>query len=356
MNKKPNILNFLVVLIALSLTSCVEEIDPSDLGVEDFKSRLVVNGLFSSDSSWEVEISKTTSAYDPDNEKDLITFATVEIYDQNNKFLYYLEHEANGIYKKEDSKPSPKRAYSIKVKAPGFNAITATSFVPEKSILEIKNFSIIENEEEEDVEVDFAIEDRSQLESYYLWEVIELDDDNEEGDGLGISQLSETWIDDLTNNPINLLNRNREFLGNGSFGDGTYQGSYSSMNGENKRVVKSGVVNMTSSETFKESDVFIEKVDPSIDDPVKLKDEEDDLDDGGEIIINDNGSGSKIVHNYELRVMTISKELYEYYSSLEEYYQRGFHNHSDETPFDFYSNVEDGMGIFAGFSESVIRF
>ena len=64
--------------------------------------------------------------------------------------------------------------------------------------------------------------------------------------------------------------------------------------------------------------------------------------------------GGKFVPKYELRVMSISKELYEFYSSLEEY--RKFNNSSQEIPYELYTNVSNGSGIFAGFSESVIQF
>jgi len=330
MIRKPNILILLGVLICLSISSCVEEIDPQELGLEDFKSQLVVNGLFDSDSSWEVEISKTTSNYDPDADKDLISFATVEIYDQNNKFLYFLEHDGNGVYKKEDSKPSPKRAYSIKVSAPGFHAVTARGYVPEKSVLQINNYSIIENEEEDQVEVDFEIEDRSELKSYYLWEVVNLNRDDEGGGSSTTSQFSDTWINDLTNNPIDLVKRDREFLGNESFGDGKYQGSYNSSDG-NRRVMKETTVGVSTSATLTEDITYIFKMDPSVNNPDKVNDYVNHQD-GGDVNI-DGGEENKIIHKYELRVMTISKELYDYYSSLEEYYQRGFHNHSDKPPF-----------------------
>lgn len=357
MTRKPNIFLFLIVLISISYTSCVEEYPIDD---KDFESKLVVNALFDSDSPWEVEVFQTLQAFNPDIENEIITFARVEVFDQDNEYMYDLFHTSEGKYSNEDKGPSPKRAYSVKVTAPGFHVVTAKGYVPEKSTLLINNFSIIENNDKNDVEVDFAIEDKSQLESYYIWEVIDLDSDENGSSSSSSSQFSDTWIDDLTNNPNDLVNKDREFLGNTSFGDGTYQGSYNSSFDGNRRVVGNvGVTNgigISTSESFSE-DIgnFFDK-DPTFDGPGDSYNHTDK--DGG---VNDSdedeeGGSSKIIYSYELRVMTISKELYQYYSSLEEYYQKGASTHSSDIPHIFYSNVENGAGIFAGFSESVIRF
>ena len=62
-------------------------------------------------------------------------------------------------------------------------------------------------------------------------------------------------------------------------------------------------------------------------------------------------------YRYELRVMSISKELYYYYTSVEEYLQNNqYNNHSHQVPQTIYTNVSHGHGIFAGFSESVVQF
>jgi hypothetical protein len=350
MIKKPNLLLLMFFTTSLLFTACVEEYDIED---KDFESRLVVNALFDADSPWAVEISKTVDIFDPGVENEKITFAKVEIFDQNNEFKYELYHQGDGVYGREDYSPSPKRRYSVKVSAPGFHAVTATGYVPEKSTLLINNFLIIPNDKNEDVEVDFEIEDKSQLESYYLWEIVSLDRDSEGSSSESSNQLSDTWIDQLTNNPLDLVNNDREFLGNGSFGDGTYQGSYSSLGGNKrigntKEIVNHGIL---SSSELSESSI---KVNPHLIDPdvvvtqVDVLDEEDVAEDGDET--------TEFTFKYELRVMTISKELYDYYSSLEEYYQNGSHSHSGEAPFQLYTNVSNGAGIFAGFSESVIQF
>lgn len=333
------------------MSSCVEEFVIED---EDFESKLVVNALFDSESPWSVEVTNSANIFKENSKNEAITFATVEIFDQNDEFLYELYHQGEGIYGREDFSPSTKRGYSIKVSAIGYRTVTGKSFVPEKSTLVINHFSIIENVEREDLEVDFSIEDRSQLESYYIWEIVSLTP-NEDGDtSINSSQLSDTWINDLTNNPNDLINSDRKFLGNGSFGNGTYQGTYNSTEGNRGINVLQNWSNAVDFSTDKDSEMAL--VDPDINLPdVNTNNHNTKGLGNGE----DEESGNEAerkVYKYELRVMTISKELYNYYSSLEEYYQNGGSNHSNQSPFELYTNIKNGAGIFAGFSESVIQF
>ena len=341
-----------MVVFSLCMTSCVEEFGIED---KDFESKLVVNALFDSSSPWSVQVSNSANIFDPESKIEKITFAKVEIFDQNKEFLYELYHQGDGVYGREDYAPSPKRSYNIKVSAPGYHAVTAKSFVPEKSILVINDYSIIPNDKYEDVEVDFEIEDRSQLESYYIWEVVSISGENGGGTNPNGNQLSDTWIDELTNNPKNLVNSDREFLGNSSFGDGTYKGTYSSLEG-NRRISFSNPIlgDVNTADDIAEAEISNTKWDPDISNPNEITDDTIDLEE-------DNGEGGdsnseKVTFKFELRVMTISKELYDYYSSLEEYYQNGGDNHSNQAPIEVYTNVDKGAGIFAGFSESFIQF
>jgi len=329
------------------MTSCVEEYLPSS---SDFESELVVNSLFNPESPWSISISNSAHLFDQTTDVEKITNAKVEIYDQHNDFLYELFHIENGNYGFDDYSPSPKRGYSVKVSASGFHAVTAKSFAPEKSTLLINNFSIIPNEKYNDVEVDFEIEDRSELESYYVWEIVNIEGNSGYGQEPSSGLLSGKWIDDLTN-PDNLINTGRDILEGGSFGDGTYNGTYNSTDGN--RRVGSGNNDYTDTQLVNyANDISATgKLNPNI----NYLDEvyQNDLDNGG---LNEDEDPDKIEFKYELRVMTISKELYNYYTSLEAYYQDNDNNHSSKVPLGIYTNVSNGEGIFAGFSESVIQF
>lgn len=341
MIKKSNIYFFALIMMAFCLFSCEEEYIHDH---EDFESRLVVNSLFSNDAPWSVHVSKSFIVSPNVPEDNSISFATVEIFDQDNKFLYRLDHIGDGIYQNGDVKPSPKRGYSIKVSAPGFSTVTATSFAPEKSKLIINNFSITPNEESEDLEVDFVIQDRSKLESYYIWEIVSLDGDTEGQSAT--DPLSKTWIDDLTNNSNNLVDNSREILGGSLFGDGTYNGSYTSKDG-NRPVIVKDIIDPFNNNVQELEEMKIINIDTDLpEDFVR----EDDVD--GNPVIDEEGDKSTV--KYELRVMSISKELFTYYTSVEKILQQN--NNSEDWLQKPYTNVANGLGIFAGYSESVIQF
>jgi len=326
------------------MTSCEEVFELDD---SDFTSRLVINEMFNDQSPWSIEISD--SYFKIGGSADLITNAKVEIYDQNGIYIYELFHEGLGIYSQEDFGPSPKREYSVKVSAPGYQAVTATSFVPEKSKLSINSFSIIPNEKTEDVEVDFVIEDKSKLDSYYIWDIVSIDGDIEGGEYENPKQLSETWIDDLTNNSNDLITDQREILENNSFGDGTYSGTYSSLDG-NRRISNVVGNNDVGLFNYAHEIVPVNKLDP--------KNSQTEVFNHGDVFDEntaEGGEAEKVLFKYELRVMTISKELFDYYISLEEHY-RNQSNNSNQPKIPIYTNVSGGQGIFAGFSESVLPF
>ncbi|MDF1696433.1 MAG: DUF4249 family protein [Saprospiraceae bacterium] len=345
MIKRPNLFLFSLLIASLLCTSCEEEII---LERDDFKSELVVNSLFTNDSPWSVHVSNSKYIFDPDTKVENITNARVEIYDQNGNYIYDFYHVSEWVYAQDDIAPYPKRSYSIKVSVPGYHTVTAKSFVPEKSTLLINNFSITANETQNDVEVDFEIEDKSKLESYYIWEIVSIGEDGGDGDENG--QLSKTWIDDLTNYSDDLVKGSREVLEGTSFGDGTYKGTYNSTEGN--RSLGIGIGNGGELlDDFSEQILNIAKLDPNINLPGDIN-LNDPLNENSE----DEDDPDKVEVNYELRVMSISKELYYYYSSVEEYLQNNQGNHSNQTPYSIYTNVTHGHGIFAGFSESVIQF
>ena len=220
---------------------------------------------------------------------------------------------------------------------------------PKSQNCKIDNFSVIANEKNEDLEVDFVIEDKSELESYYIWEIVNIDPNGDGGQTENTNPLSQTWIDDLTNNPNHLITGQREILENNSFGDGTYTGTYSSL-GRNRRISKGVGSGETELYNYAHETAALDK-DPNDTNPdfISQTGVSDDNSSGGE-------EADKVIHKYELRVMSISKELYDFYSSVEENYRNKDNNHSNQVIKPTYTNVSGGLGIFAGFSESVLQF
>ncbi len=343
------------VLSFFAFTACEETVI---LDV-DFESRLVINSFFDSDSPWAVEVSTSENIIDPNSHIELLENARVTIYDHNNIELYELYHIENGVYGREGYYPSPTKVYKIKVEA-GAKVVTAESYVPEQSKLQINNFEVVMKDKDEGVEVDFQIEDKSDIEAYYIWEIVSLEDVEVGDDGVSSGKkLSDALIDNIENSSISSQIEKIEILGRGAFGNGTYSTVYNTLEGRQS----GGRFNPNVNGVFNAKDVTNDT------DDIEVSDSDEDID----IIIDDyddlvfsfdpNGDDDDpiVIENetedeekFELRVVSISKELYLYYQSVEN--SKGLSNTSDSEQYPLYTNVDKGLGIFAGFSESIIRF
>ena len=74
-------------------------------------------------------------------------------------------------------------------------------------------------------------------------------------------------------------------------------------------------------------------------------------DNSGEGSIN----GSDPIKKKYLRLVTASKELYNYYKTFEKFVEVENHNSSFSQTPDVYSNIQNGLGIFAGYTEKYIE-
>lgn len=309
----------------------------------DFESHLVISAFFDSNSPWAVEVSKSSNALDPFSENDLINNARVIIYDEDNVKLYELYHLEDGVYGNGDISPKSAHSYNIKVEV-GSQVVTASSYVPEKSILKINHYSVVEDDKDKGIEVDFQIEDKSNLEAYFIWEIVSLvtEDENLVTSG---DRLSDALISDFQNTSSVSETKEREIIGVGLFGDGTYTTVYNTLKGRT-----GGRSNTGGKPNSNEDALIINESDigSGYDDTIVAFDPNGDGDDPidqGEIIKED--------PKFELRVVSISKELFDCYNSVTNR-NNGSTSLSPDDPL--YTNVENGLGIFAGFNESIIRF
>ncbi|MFT6334388.1 MAG: hypothetical protein ACJATI_001126 [Halioglobus sp.] len=335
-------LNIILVFFALLAFTACEETVVLDL---DFESRLVVNSFFDSNSSWAVEVSKSANILDDNSNIELVKNARVIIYDEKNVEQYELFHQENGVYGNQNFSPVSTHGYNIKVEF-GAMVATAYSYVPEKSILKINNFSVVQEDKNKGIEVDFQIEDKSNIEAYFIWEIVNLEDDEDDQSLSNGDKLSDALINNLQSSIVAPETTSREIIGVGVFGDGTYSTVYNTLKGR-----KGG---RSSSDPKIDSNGDESKVDESTvgldyyDSIVFYDPYEGDGDpiDQGDVIKNN--------PTFELRVVSISKELFDYYSSVE--VSRSVGNDTENTQIPIYSNIENGLGIFAGFNESIIRF
>lgn len=110
----------------LLLTSCIKEIP---LDETSFTPRLVVNSIICPDSIIKVQVSKTVMI--TDTGKRIIDNANVSLY-KDGVFYSNLANIDSGYYV-FGTYPEKGRLYEIKANAPGFNPVSATEVIPEKT-------------------------------------------------------------------------------------------------------------------------------------------------------------------------------------------------------------------------------
>jgi len=257
-----------------------------------------------------VELSSSRNILDENSSIDWITDAYVEVVDETTGAVYVLSHIQNGVYKNEILAPQYGHVYSIKASAEGFNDVSATSEVPLAAIISASPTYGDFNDDGQVLTVDLQFQNIEGEQQYYVWEVV-----SEETTDNGFS------FDSVINNPV-LLASNDEHT-ESVLADESFQ----------SRIFLSD--DGMSQDKFQSS--FSTTVEPKF---------------GAQT---SSGSIASDYSTLSLRVMTVSEDLYEYYKSIEVYRLRGTVNTSITQPVNIHSNVEGGLGIFAGFSAKIIH-
>ena len=285
--------SFLTLLLA---SSCTKEIE---FDSQDIAPRIVVNSLFTNDSIWSAHISRSRGILDTTTYTS-IDNATVNIFDGNSNLVTELTHEGNGFYTSPNgTMPEPNQSYTIEVIANGYTPVSATNSIPtEVPIYEIDTVSSTNSDGQTILETTINFQDPPGTSNFYMVEVL----------------VKGTWIDEWENDTINF----REPL----------PISCEDLNIE--------TVNSFNAGGFENTYEFI-----------MLKDENFD---------GQNYSLTFSVINYaelkdldlfgEIRLVNTSEAYFNYLKSFN-MYQRAINN-PFATPVQVYSNVNDGMGIFAG--------
>ena len=119
---KKVILSFITGLMFFSCTKIVQ------IDIEQTKPKLVINGLFNTDSIWEVEISLSRYIYH-NTPLELIDDAIVTIKDSDNN-SYDLNNQGDGIYTSITEKPIIGKQYTIEVFHPSHDDVNAINQLP----------------------------------------------------------------------------------------------------------------------------------------------------------------------------------------------------------------------------------
>jgi len=303
-----------IVLIGTFLAACEEDI--SIKRNTEFQKQIVVNSIFYSDSTWAMRLTTSRDLLDPNDQIDQIKDAKVVILNRAGQTVCELYHAGAGLYLNTVVRPSPNSYYKVHIYSKKYGYVTAESTVPPRPVIE--NFEVTETTGQDSghADVKFDIVQQNGTSNYYIWDVVyEVNTTNSNPNSSNLHFDVSQWVSDLNTNLGNVTpNRSKIYASSQDFVGGTNfttlltapltPGSVSDSNGGGGK--GDGSVS---------PDTSI----PSTPKPM-------------------------------LRIMSVSKELFNYFKSVEHYIRYQNVNSSLSEPAELYHNVEGGLGLFAGYS------
>ena len=291
-----NLLPLFLILSALTLSNCTKEIE---FDAQDIAPRIVVNSLFTNDSIWSAHISRSVGVLETTS-YTTIDNASVNIFDDNANLVTTLTHQGDGLYTSPTGvSPQPNQSYTLEASASGYESVNATNSIPSAvPIYQLDTVTSTNSDGETILEATITFQDPPNISNYYMLEVFVtgMYYDEWEQDSIEIREPLQISCDDIN---VETVNR---------FNFGGFENTYlylmlkdQNFDGENYSLTFS-VINYAE---LKEMDLF-----------------------------------------GEIRLVNTSEEYFNYLKSFN-MYQRTINN-PFATPVQVYSNVNNGMGIFAG--------
>lgn len=273
------------------MTSCEEDYI---IQREDYKQKIVVNCVFKPGEKWIVNLSTSRDFLSKNSEIKPIENARVSVIEKFSGIETRLDHTTNGNYTYPYNPPSPDRIYELIVEADGFETVRATSKAPLKANV----VNIISDVVDKEVtQVNFQV--TGSANNYLIWNFISAGPKN---------PLDTTFNGNANNFVTGIVKYNNisNYLSNLS-------------QSENNAITQEG--------SFTRN--------------VRLPDE------------NTNNQDTTVtteIRKY-LRIMTASQDLYNYFVTIEKFVAADNHNSSFSYSPAIYSNIQNGLGIFAGYTE-----
>ncbi len=173
-----------IILFCFALTSCEEEILIDYIDVEKY---VVVNSTFSPNKEFEVNLSFSKNVLDRETEDQWIEDAEIKVLRGDGVYLFTPLYVGEGNYK-VNTFPIENQVYRIEIKVEGYPLITASSRIPTQAIVENVITTSFGDDNDGAVKVDFEIQDSEDIDNYYIWEIIqgELTPENPTTNLLGI--------------------------------------------------------------------------------------------------------------------------------------------------------------------------
>jgi len=310
-----------VILLFALVCGCESPVELEIPG--DYQAKLIVESHFSPDSVWWIKVGKTTSLLDSFSTSSelIIPDAKVILFGDNN-FLDTLYHDEGGVFRSVHAhQPVSGVTYTTQVSAPDFSQVEASSTAPllNSTLLSVKRVAVDDSLETETYSLRFQVEDRPGRNYYQA----------------SVSQVvplckSDSFRVKIQDTPETLLYYDRL----------TFQ---------------------SNSPLFRD---FVETIDdptlPVIEENFRIPYFSDRLFESSTQqfqITFESRSLESIPSYFILEIWALSEELLAYERSLAIHdINFGFPNIAHTTPIHLYSNVENGLGVFAGFTRDVYRF
>jgi hypothetical protein len=281
----------------LFLTSCEEDYV---IAKGEFVPQVVVNCAFTENAAFKVHLTFSRNILSNDKEIQYVENAVVTIKELATGRTEEMKNHGNGLYTYPFFTAKPEHTYLLNVIVPGYKPITALSKVP----LKVTNINVVtENivlDEKDALRIRFDIKD--QHSGYFIW----------------------NWIPSDNKNPID----SNVFTNPGKFFNDVNKVRNINLKGADE----TNIVYKENGNEFKKSFVFTE----------------------GE----ETGDGSGTTGNnekYFLRIISLSKEMYDFYVSMEKYANQNNQISSLSYLPAVYSNIQNGLGLFAGYSQRYIE-
>ena len=292
------------------LFSCEEEIAIDYVEVEKF---VVVNSSFSPSQEFEIQLDFSRNILDNEDESTSIDDADVKIYNDQGNFLIEFEHVGEGRYLTPDhTHPIEDQVYRLEVKVDGYPTITAASRVPKAAIVENIETTEIAKNGENVVKVDFDIMDAEDIDNYYIWEVFKGDPEVETAAEVASSVQQGIQTLGPSDSAVNNGKWSKLFVQEMDLNQGVSFLSF--LNTNNSGTNSSGSGSQTDPSPDNEEDTF-------------------------------------------LRVISASSDYYNFLLSVELHQNTrntdgvGSGSSSSLTPIELHTNIDGGLGIFAGYNK-----
>lgn len=287
------------VLIALLMSACEEDFI---LVKNDVKSKIVINSIFKPGEDWLVNISTSRDIFSEESQIRKIKNATVIIREKSSGREIYLSHIGNGDYTSKIYPPVADRTYELLVALPGYDLVKAQSKAPKNANI----VNIISDVVDKKVtKVNFQVKD--DINNYLIWNFIK-------------SDVKNPLDSSFTGNPKDLV---------------TGIIKYRDLNNISNTLIglKDADNNAVTSEGSFTSSVVNDDESSQSENP------------------SGNPGGNTTETKKFLRIITASGDMYNYYTSVEKFLKAPNHNSSISNTPHIYSNITNGLGIFAGYTE-----